>query len=98
MDHKILRDPQGNLQHLIDDDIRAIVPAASADHYMEHQRRAHGRDFHVQDVEKLHEVRLSTEAERARMQEELTKQADQISQLVAELARLKRSASPLTVG
>ena len=56
MDHRIVRDPKGNLQHLIDGDLRAIVPPASAEEYLEYQRKTHGREFHVEDVQKFQEL------------------------------------------
>ena len=79
MKHDFLVDPRGNLQHVIDGEVRATVPSTHAEQYHERAQAEYGRRFELQKVDTLISVAYPPEAERALL-------AGKVAELAAKVA------------
>ena len=93
MKHEFLVDPRGNLQHLIDGEVRATVPSTHAELYRDKAEAAEGRTLKVLKVDTLMSVAYPPEAERALLASKVAAQDTAIADLSAKLAALTKSAA-----
>ena len=93
MKHEFLVDPRGNLQHVIDGDVRATVPSTHAEQYHERAQAEYGRRFELQKVDTLISVAYPPEAERALLAAKVAAQDTAIAELNAKLNALSKATA-----